>query len=1039
VDSPSIESVYYVGASPDVAWTGNTFDNWGETTSRLDPDAAGRLLLDNTLYPVAGPTVEVTGGTQAVDGLWSTEAGDYRVTGQVYVQGTDGPDGVTTLTIDPGVEVRFATGGQIQVGYSAPGALIADGDASGGPATITFTSDVVTPARGDWYGLWFRSQTDSSTLLRNAVVEYAGRDYYESFTHYTLGVAAFTPAGVPLVMEDVTIRETLGCAAQVWGGGLTLTDSVVTGTTGTGYCDGSGIYGGGTDVALTVTGSTFSQLGGSGIYATGTGATLAVSGSTFGQTTGISGSVVDSPSIESVYYVGASPDVAWTGNTFDNWGETTSRVSANDAGPLSRENDFNPVEGAVLEVLGGVISRDSIWTPNPGLFVGLGNLTVQGTDGGDLVTRLRLNPGVEVRFSNGNGLYVGGDSGDPGEFYADGRLGGGFTNPVRFGSANQVPAIGDWGGIVVRNTGWAALYEVDVRFATTALEARGTLGPVEHLMVNRAETGVYLNGGTLESTLEQPVLNNCDTAVRANGCPATIRNGDFYGISWGVLNDTPATVVDASYNWWGAEDGPSGEGSGHGCPVSTGVLYAPYQDQPHDDGDGVDPITDNCPTIANSSQRDLDGNGVGDACDLPPVLWVSSDPADDPDFDVVQDAADAPSRSGMTINVYPGSGPYAERVLLDRVQSFRIVGLDNEFEDPVIIDGGAAAAFDVTTAAGLPMRFENLTLWGNQGIRTDIDLDVEDMTFEFIAFEALDLDGGNHAVTRSEFRDTVAVGARVSEGASLGLSRSTMTGLTNAGLLVAGSADVENVLIVEGADGLRMEATGSADVRYCTIVNNTNYGIDNLHNGTVTVDRSIVYDNALDDFLTVGCDVVTWSDTRYPDCSFMDDNLSTNPRLEPDYTLQDNSPCIEHGPDPATYDGAPPTDLGGNPRLLDHDGDGMAVNDIGAFERENTALVPEQVLNVEWDNNFRMVWDAEFSAVEYHIYRDDLANLSYASFGVCRDDLDTNRTDLQLDDLEEPAPEAGFFYLVSAEDSLAEEGTLGYATGAERSNYGACP
>ena len=71
---------------------------------------------------------------------------------------------------------------------------------------------------------------------------------------------------------------------------------------------------------------------------------------------GITGAVHDNPWIESVYYAGVSPVIGWTGNTFNNWGATTSRISPNEAGPFSRYNDFSPVDGAVLEVIGGMVS-----------------------------------------------------------------------------------------------------------------------------------------------------------------------------------------------------------------------------------------------------------------------------------------------------------------------------------------------------------------------------------------------------------------------------------------------------------------------------------------------------------------------------------------------------------------------------------------------------------------------------------------------------------------------------------------------------------
>jgi len=87
-----------------------------------------------------------------------------------------------------------------------------------------------------------------------------------------------------------------------------------------------------------------------------------------------------------------------------------------------------------------------------------------------------------------------------------------------------------------------------------------------------------------------------------------------------------------------------------------------------------------------------------------------------------------------------------------------------------------------------------------------------------------------------------------------------------------------------------------------------------------------------------------------------------------------------------------------------------------------------------------MVWDVEPSAVEYHVYRGLLADLTYSNYGACRNDLDTGgRSDTMLDDAEEPAPGAAFFYLITAEDALGEEGGLGLGTRAERSLLAACP
>lgn len=117
----------------------------------------------------------------------------------------------------------------------------------------------------------------------------------------------------------------------------------------------------------------------------------------------------------------------------------------------------------------------------------------------------------------------------------------------------------------------------------------------------------------------------------------------------------------------------------------------------------------------------------------------------------------------------------------------------------------------------------------------------------------------------------------------------------------------------------------------------------------------------------------------------------------------------------------------------------MAHPDCGAYERENTALPVGEVVNLVWIDDMTLTWDAEPSAVEYHVYRDDLGNLSYGRFGECADSLDTNRTDTTLTDAEEPLPGQGFIYLVTAREAGGDEGTLGFAVGAERSNFCPCP
>ena len=86
-----------------------------------------------------------------------------------------------------------------------------------------------------------------------------------------------------------------------------------------------------------------------------------------------------------------------------------------------------------------------------------------------------------------------------------------------------------------------------------------------------------------------------------------------------------------------------------------------------------------------------------------------------------------------------------------------------------------------------------------------------------------------------------------------------------------------------------------------------------------------------------------------------------------------------------------------------------------------------------------LVWGAVSCATEYHIYRGPLTGLPSGDYGSCLDSIDPDRTDTTLLDTTIPALGRGFFYLITAENSLGQEGTLGYASSGERPNPSPCP
>jgi archaellum component FlaG (FlaF/FlaG flagellin family) len=117
--------------------------------------------------------LEVAGQTVSRDATW-TAAIPYVISNNITVKGTDGADGVTTLTIEPGVVVKLNSSRYINIGASSgdPGALIAQGTSEN---QILFTSNQANPAPGDWnYIRFYNTADDDTTVMEHCVVEYGG-------------------------------------------------------------------------------------------------------------------------------------------------------------------------------------------------------------------------------------------------------------------------------------------------------------------------------------------------------------------------------------------------------------------------------------------------------------------------------------------------------------------------------------------------------------------------------------------------------------------------------------------------------------------------------------------------------------------------------------------------------------------------------------------------------------------------------------------------------------------------------------------------
>ncbi len=105
-------------------------------------------------------------GFISTDTTWATSGSPYIVSGSIIV-GND-----ATLTIQPGVEVRFDANAQFVLGTQGKATLIARGTAA---APIRFTANSSSTAPGQWDGIQFHPNSSAASVLEYCTIEYAGQ------------------------------------------------------------------------------------------------------------------------------------------------------------------------------------------------------------------------------------------------------------------------------------------------------------------------------------------------------------------------------------------------------------------------------------------------------------------------------------------------------------------------------------------------------------------------------------------------------------------------------------------------------------------------------------------------------------------------------------------------------------------------------------------------------------------------------------------------------------------------------------------------
>jgi len=524
--------------------TGNTFADNGGYPVRVEADDL-QSVSGNTFSSNGYDRVRVGGGSVVVGSRMAAQSGleGYRAEGTLYV-----PTGVT-LTIEAGVKAMFPTGCELTI----QGHLAAVGTATQ-PIILTSAND---SGPGQWEGLVFDGGTGD---LEYVTVRYGASDRNSQNIRSNVTIKDVTAGQVRIANSTVT-RGSYGGSVSDYG--IYIDDSRAT-ITGTAIVDN------GADLAYDY-----------GLYATGN-CTLTVTGNTFSGNAGWAARV-DASDVQDVY-----------GNAFSGNGYNRVRVGGGNVSAGAKMVAQSGLEG--YEVYGGdlVVPAGVTLTVESGVMVMAkdyelltqGHLEAVGT----ATQPITFTSANDSGAGQWEGLVFDGGYGDL--EYVTVRYGGRTNSQSKNANITFSPGASPYGAgariassQVLSSSGDGIYIDgmVVVVISDTLIAGNGNNGlkidggavTVDHTTIeHNGKYGVYVDGGL--STLQcSTVYSNTDDGLYVTGSPFLRPFSSAIYDNGGMgLNST--IVITATYNYWGAADGPSGAGPGSGDEVSANVKYDPW-------------------------------------------------------------------------------------------------------------------------------------------------------------------------------------------------------------------------------------------------------------------------------------------------------------------------------------------------------------------------------------------------------------------------------------------------------------------------------